>query len=157
MGDRVNASIIIGGALPHHLLEDFLDTIEAEGVGPDWDDIFEDRKALEAHIRRGDAGVAFYADRVLNGEFDALQAFCAQYGLAYKLSYDGYTGSWSPATRILGLDGLETSCSLDGDEGPPCVSLEDIQALRLADLDAVKAYLLCFQDYQSPPLVIGPA
>lgn len=157
MGDRVCASIIIGGPLAAEHLDDFLDLIEAEGVGPDWDLVFDDRSEIEAYVRSGEAGVAFFHNQALSGEFDSLSGFCTSHGLDYKLTYDGYPGGWGAATRILGVDGLEISCSLNEDGGSPCLSLEDIQLLGLTNLAQVQAFLRRVADYRSPPLVIRPA
>jgi hypothetical protein len=155
MSDRVSASIVIGGTLPPDDLEDFLEAILDERVGPDWDDAFESREALMAYLAAGEKGAAFYGVQVVCGEFDILQRFCNEHGLAYKLTYDAYPGAWGAATRIRGLDGAEATCSLDADSGRACVTRDDI--IVLGDLPAVMAYLARFDLYQSPPLVIGPS
>jgi hypothetical protein len=157
MGDRVSASIVIGGTiLPDHL-EDFLEAVSDERVGPDWDDTFESRQALLAYLVAGEEGAAFYATEVNSGEFYILQRFCSDYGLAYKLTYDAYSGVWGAATRIRGLDGSEATCSLDADSGHACVTRDDVIVMGLADLSEVMAYMARFDLYQSPPLVIGPS
>lgn len=158
MSDRVDATITIGGPVPADRLEDLLQTIEAEDLGPDWDERFESRQDLMDHLKAGACGAALYAHEVANGEFDALQAFCVEVGLSYVLTYDGCGCQWGPGRRIRrpGDGDYGVTCSLDVAGGNACISADDIRRLELDDLEAVLGYLRRFDDPKVPPLAIEP-
>jgi hypothetical protein len=156
MSDRVDATITIGGAVPADRLEDLLQAIEIEGLGPDWDEPFSDRQALLAYLEAGATGAAFYAREVADGQFGVLQAFCAGVGLNYVLTYDGFGCEWGPTRRIRypGDQGDGVSCPLDANGGSACVSAHDIRYGDFADLRAVIAYLDLLDKPRVPPLVV---
>ncbi|PZQ55947.1 MAG: hypothetical protein DI570_21655 [Phenylobacterium zucineum] len=155
MGNRVSASIVIGGQAPAELVDALCEAIEDERLGPDWGDSFESRDALVAYLRAGIDGVDLYGTEVNGGEFETLQAFCAEHGLAYRLTYDGYGGEWGPATRLHHADGTEETCSLDRDGGDACVCRDDLARLGVASLGELEAYLERFDRFRPGPLVIG--
>jgi hypothetical protein len=157
VGNRVSASIVIGGSAPANILDALCDAIDDERLGPDWGDNFGSRGELVAYLSAGIDGVDLYGTEVNSGEFETLQAFCAEHGLAYRLSYDGYGGEWGPATRLHHADGTEETCSLDGDGGAACVSRDDLAILAFATLAEVQAYLERFDRFRPGPLVIGAA
>lgn len=153
MGNRVDATITIGGPVPADRLEDLLDAIESERLGRDWEERFQSRDDLLAYLRDGAEGVTLYGREVTGGEFDELQRFCVEVGLTYVLSYDGYGSEWGPSRRICRPgDGL--TCSLNADGGTPCVTADDIRFLEFADVEAVLAHLRLFDDPHVPPLEI---
>ena len=154
MGNRVSASIVIGGRAPAELVDALCEAIEDERLGPDWGDSFESRDALIAYLRAGTDGVDLYGTEVNGGEFETLQAFCVEHGLVYRLTYDGYGGEWGPATRLRHADGTET-CSLDRDGGDACVCRDDLVRLGFASIEEVQAYLERFDRFRPEPLVIG--
>jgi hypothetical protein len=155
VGNRVSASIVIGRQAPAHLLDAFCQVIEDERLGPDWGDSFDSRDELVAYLRNGLDGVDLFGTEVNGGEFDTLQGFCAEHGLAYRLTYDGYGGEWGPATRLHHADGTEETCSLDRDGGAACVSRDDLAILAFASLGELQAYLERFDRFRPGPLVIG--
>lgn len=107
------------------------------------------------YLRAGTDGVDLYGTEVNGGEFDTLQAFCAEHGLAYRLTYDGYGGEWGPATRLHHADGAEETCSLDRDGGDACVCRDDLARLGVASLGDLEAYLERFDRFRPGPLAIG--
>lgn len=158
MANRVDATITIGGPVPADRLEDLLQLIGAERLGPDWEERFSGPQELLDYLEAGAEGATFYAREVAGGEFDDLQAFCAEVGLTYVLTYDGYGCEWGPSRRIRrpGDDDDGVTCSLNADGGYACVTADDIRHLGLPDLEAVFAFLGRFNDPQIPPLIIGP-
>lgn len=154
MADRVDATITIGGPVPADRLEDLLDAIEAERLRRDWEEPFQDRGDLLAHLQDGAEGVTFYGREVAGGEFDELQTFCQKVGLTYVLTYDGYGGEWGPARRIRrpGDVGDGLTCSLSADGGYACLTDDDIRFLGLADVEAILEHLRLFNDPHVPPL-----
>ncbi|ODT83577.1 hypothetical protein [Phenylobacterium sp. SCN 70-31] len=157
MGNRVSASIVIGGQAPAELVDALCQAIEDERLGPDWGDSFETRDELVAYLRAGIDGVDLYGTEVNAGEFETLQAFCVEHGLAYRLTYDGYGGEWGPATRLHHADGTEETCSLDRDGGDACVCRDDLARLGFASIRELRAYLERFDCFRPGPLVIAEA
>lgn len=157
MSNRVDATITIGGPVPADRIEDLLATIEAERLGPDWEERFAGRDDLVAFLADGAVGVTFYARELPGGEFHGLQAFCAEVGLSYVLTYDGYGAEWGPARRIWrpGDTGDGLTCSLNADGGYACVTADDIRFLELADVEAIIAHLELFNAPNVPPLELG--
>jgi prevent-host-death family protein len=156
MADRVDATITIGGPAPRNRLEDLLDAIESERLGPDWEERFASREDLLAYLADAAEGATFYAREVAGGELDTLQALCVEIGLSYILTYDGYGCEWGPARRIRrpGDPGAGLTCSLNADGGSACVTADDIRHLQLADVDAVLQHLALFDDPHVPPIEI---
>lgn len=156
MSDRVSATIAIGGVVPAGQFEALLDAIESEALGPDWGEIFETRAEIAAHIAANTDGVDLYAHEVAAGEFQELQAFCAEYGLVYRLTYDGYGGDWGPETRLHHADGSQETCSLDRDGGAACLNRHDLVHLGLATVEAVQQHLERFDRFRPGRLVAQP-
>lgn len=155
MGNRVSASISIGGYVPADQIDALCEVIEGERLGPEWGDCFQDRGELLAYLQAAQDGADFYGTEVNGGEFDDLQAFCARHGLVYRLTYDGYGGEWGPATRLHHADGTEETCSLDADAGQACISRYDLAVLGFATVDELGTYLERFDRFRPPPLVLG--
>ena len=156
MGNRVSAKIVIGGRVPDGQLEALCDAIEAEGLGPGWDEGFKDRSALLAYLGAGKDGADLYANEVNGGEFDILQALCAEQGLVYQLTYDGYPGEWGPATRLHHADGTEESCALDSD-GDAVIGRFDLTVQAFASVDDIHAWLERFDRFRPGRLVLPEA
>lgn len=159
MSDRVSATLTIGGPVPRGRLDELIDAIEAEDVGPDWDVGFDSREDILAHLANGATGANLCRHEVAAGEFEGLQAVCMALGLAYVLTYDGYGGSWGPARRIWrpGDYGDGKTCSLESDGGAACVTAGDIRHHQFDSVDAVLAHLALFDDPHVPPLEIDGA
>lgn len=157
MSDRVDATITIGGLVPADRIEDLMEVIEAERLGAQWDEYFDNRDDLLAFLKDGAEGVTLYSREVAAGEFEMLQAFCVEVGLTYVLSYDGYGASWGPARRIWrpGDEGNGDTCSLDADNGHACLGVHDIRHLELTDVAAIIARLELFDRPHVPPLELG--
>lgn len=153
MGNRVNASIAVGGQAPLGWRDALLDVIESERLGPDWGDSFATRDELVTYLQAKPHGPILYGVEVNGGEFGQLQAFCADHGLVYQLVYDGYGGEWGAGMRIRHADGTEETCSLDADGGDACITRGTIGHLALTGLDDVLAYLERFDRFLPPPLV----
>lgn len=156
MADRVDATIQIGGTVPANRIEDLLDAIQAERLGPDWEERFCCREDLRRRLGSAEGPILLYGREVASGEFDDLQALCVEIGLTYVLSYDGYGAEWSPARRIWrpGSAGDGETCALSGDGGRACVTADDLRHHGFADLDALAAYLKGFDDPDVPGLVL---
>ncbi|MFC5342911.1 hypothetical protein ACETK8_20065 (plasmid) [Brevundimonas staleyi] len=154
MGNRVSARITIGGRVPADQVDNLCEAIEDEALGPSWDEGFDSREALLAHLRAGKDGADLYANEVNGGEFDILQAFCAAQGLVYQLTYDGYPGEWGPATRLRHADGTEESCALDSD-GDAVIGRFELTVQGFASVDEIHAYLERFERFRPGRLILG--
>ena len=156
MSDRVSATITIGGLVPAARLNDLLDAIEAEDLGPDWDVRFDSRDDILAHLVNGAAGAFFCRLEVASGEFEDLQAACVEIGLSYVLTYGGSGGQWGPGRRIWrpGDAGYGLTCSLNAEDGYACASANDIRGWGFVDLQQVLERLALFDDPHVPPLEI---
>ncbi len=157
MGDRVSAKIVIGGRVPADQVDALCEAIEDEGLGPDWDVIFETRADLLAYLRANQDGADLCAHEVNAGEFEILQAFCTTHRLVYQLVYDGYGGQWGPAMRLRHADGSEETCSLDRDGGDAVVGRHDLTVQAFASVDEVHAYLERFERFRPGRLILPEA
>jgi hypothetical protein len=68
MANRVDAAITIGGPVPADRLEELLDAIESERLGPDWEERFAGREDLLAYLADAPEGATLYAREVAGGE-----------------------------------------------------------------------------------------
>lgn len=154
MADCVDATITIGGPVPADRLQDLIDAIQCERIGPDWDERFRDQEDLLGFLKDGATGVTFYGRQVPGGEFEDLQSFCVQVGLTYVLTYDGYGCSWGPARRICrpGDSGDGDTCPLTADNGAACIDGQDIRRLGLTSVAAIIERLELFDRAHVPPL-----
>ncbi len=155
MAEYVCAKITIGGELPRYSLTALWERVLAERAGPEWGLRFRDDAHLAAHLRDSGGGVTFYGDEVRNGEFEHLQAFCADHGLTYLLTYDGCGGEWGPPRRRWRPDDREgVTCALDADGGRACLTADEVRARGLQTVDDILAHLQAFDDEVTPPLVM---
>lgn len=146
MGDRVSASITIGGRLPKSLIPALLEAIEAEGLGLD----YGEPGPTAEDIVSGEQ--LFLADDEVNyGMFETLEAFCLEHDLPFRSCADGYSGSFDPEVRILRPGAGEVKHYDATEDGNPVLTLADLQ--RLGSYEAAVEFLEA-GDWQPPALEV---
>ncbi|WP_288806378.1 hypothetical protein [uncultured Novosphingobium sp.] len=146
MGNRVSASITIGGQVSH---EDYLalaQLIADEGLACEWDG-----PPFEAGDHAEGEALHLFAHEVAGGRFDALEAKCRELGLAYARWSDGFTGEWGPYRVVCTSEGEPAVYPVDEDD-VVVICREDLEAK--GSLEAVYAWF-DMADFAVPPLLVG--
>lgn len=108
MADRIAAEISIGGPIPRSLVPELCDVIQAEGVGLEWGDrAFHPKTQADLERALCDGYLVLRDDEASNGQFDDLEDWCQEHGLAYdrqtepKYEYDGELAQFRPGHEVV--------------------------------------------------------
>lgn len=123
MGDRVSASIKLGGMLPSDKSDELWCLIVAEGLSTEWDG----EPFTADQIPEG-APLELFAHEVTGGSFDDLEAFCVEHALPFVRWCDGYPGSWSAERMVFDGSGEPRSYAVN-DSDRVVIGLEEIRAI----------------------------
>jgi hypothetical protein len=145
MADRVSATTCIGGTLRRSMLDAVLDNIAPERLSTQWDGPVVRETDLPA-----DAPLWLMAHEVAWGEFEALQQFCADQGLAYVQWSDGCGGQWGAQRMVFTGAGEPVTYCADSDDRL-LIDLDTIE--RLGGLEAVRRHFAAAA-FAGPPLQI---
>ncbi|HLY54533.1 MAG TPA: hypothetical protein VKS60_03185 [Stellaceae bacterium] len=149
MSDRSSTQIRIGGVLPADQLPAFLDVLEREGVGPDWEPA--SREVLDAVVREasGEGYCLEVSDHdVAGGQFERLEAWLRDHDLAYYRYDDGYTGVWS-ATGAFWRPGMaEPAEWVVDDGGRPHLCYSDILTKDSEDIQRLAAVMKAADEFE---------
>lgn len=119
MSDSIPAEIYIGGALKPEAVEEFLEAINADAPGLDYDGSveFDDLESLRQALD-DDGQLHFMDNQARNGVFEHIEDFCTTHGLFFqrhsdaKFEYDAQwvvlapgmkESKWYPATQNGGV------------------------------------------------------
>lgn len=147
MADNVPASIEIGGRLPFHQLARFVEIVQSEELGTDWEGPPFDVADLP-----GSAPLRLRALEVRHGCFETLEAFCYANGLPFVRWSSGCScahGAWRLVFTGSGEPELYPC-----DESDTVLIGRD-HAVRLGAMAALIAYF-DRADFVVPPLVVLP-
>jgi hypothetical protein len=147
MADRVSASIEIGGRISAEHFDALVDIAAGYALALKWGDEPFDGNGLT----RG-ASLELFAYEVAGGQFDELEDFCVEHGLAFARWCDGYSGAWN-AERVV-FTGTGEPVAYAAMEDFVVIGRQTAEALGsydaiIANFDAA--------DFKIPPLVIVPA
>lgn len=145
MSNRVSASIAIGGEIDAATYAELLDLIAAEHLSVDWDGA-----PFEPHEHEVDEPLRLCADKVSGGQFEDIEDFCVERGIAFRRWCGAYSGSWD-AERVVftGSGGLQAYGATEDND----VVIGRQTACELGSFEAILDHFAT-ADFQVPPLVI---
>jgi hypothetical protein len=155
MSNRVSTSIRIGGKVRD--LAALIEAIQAEDLRPDWNDPFDGKADILAHMQAGDeTGVFFCRHEVSGGQLDDLLTECAKQGLAFRHEFDGYGGEWGPGRVICPAGGSPDEFSLNGDSGDIALTVREIAGV-FSNIDDLLKYMRAAVEFETGALEIDAA
>lgn len=146
MANRVSASITLGGTLSSLAYEALTALIAAEALSTEWDG-----EPFEADHHVPGTALSLFAHEVANGRFEALEAWCAEHGIAFARWSGAYPSQWGAERVVFTGAGEPVSYPVDEDD---YVVIGRAALEHLASFDAVLAYFDA-ADFVVPPLVVG--
>ncbi len=132
MADRASASIIIGGALPSHLVEALLDTVACEGGFDGWDET-----PIDAATLQRDEPLEVCGHDKAGGVFDDLEGFCVEHRLAFVRTSGSCPGAWGAERVVFEGAGEPRHYPLDEDDQ---VVIHRTTLEALGSLEAARAW-----------------
>jgi hypothetical protein len=146
MADRASAMIRIGGTISRNLIPALLEAIECDGGKADW----EGNSIEFSHIADGHI-LEVCAYELIGGQFECVEAFCCNHGIAFVRRSDACSGAFGPERAVH-----------TGDRAPRHYEVNDADQIvlnqrELNDLGSIAAANAWFQagDFALPPLSIG--
>jgi hypothetical protein len=146
MADRVSASIEIGGRIGTEHYIELVQIAAGYALALQWGDEPFDGTGLTPG-----ASLELFAYEVAGGQFDDLESFCVENGLAFARWCDGYPGAWN-AERVV-FTGAGEPVSYAAVEDFVVIGRQTAEAL--GSYDAIIANFEA-ADFKIPPLVIVP-
>ena len=131
MGDRVSASITIGGRLPVALVDDFVSLLKAERLSTEWGGELFDREQLPQ-----DEPLRLFAQEVRNGEIADVEDFCCANVLPF-VRWSGASGSFDAEIVVWTGEGERHSFTADDNEN---IVLGADEARDLGSYEAITAH-----------------
>lgn len=144
MAERSWCKIVIGGLLARANVTAFLELIESEGLGDEFEgqftpEMLEVGKPLE-----------LFASETVGGMAEGLETFCRTHRLFYRRASGGRVGAYNPSIAVSFGDGRETEFASDEDEHVVVSAREILDATSLERLHA----RMVFATRSIPPFVI---
>lgn len=145
MGDRVSASIAVGGSVDAAEFAELASIIASEALAIEWDgELFDPHHRVEGEPLR------LFAHEVAGGRFDDLEDWCLLHRLPFVRWCGSYSGQWGPERVISTGDGRATSYAVTEDDDV-VISRSTVEGL--GTMEVVIAHFDA-ADFRVPPLVV---
>jgi hypothetical protein len=145
MADRVSVSFALGGTLSGEAYLELVAVIAAEGLSIEWDGA-----AFEPPHRKVGEPLALFANEVAWGKVEALETFCADHGLPYRVWSGGFFAEWGAERLIFRGDGVPESFIADESDR---VLIDRHEIVSRGSIEAILAYF-DKAEFTVPPLVV---
>lgn len=145
MADRVSVSFTLGGSLSGDAYLELVAAIAAEGLSIEWDG-----PAFEPSHRTVGEPLALFANEVAWGKVEALETFCSDHGLPYRVWSGGFFAKWGAERLIFRGDGAPESFIADESDR---VLIDRHEIVRRGSIAAILAYF-DEAEFTVPPLVV---
>ena len=145
MADRVSVSFTLGGTLSGDAYHELVAVIAAEGLSIEWDG----PAFVPSHRTVGEP-LALFANEVAWGKVEALETFCADHGLPYRVWSGGFFAEWGAERLIFRGDGAPESFIADESDR---VLIDRLEIVRRGSIEAILAYF-DEAEFPVPPLLV---